>query len=171
VSVFLATDASSRLTSDSERSCVPVRLRHGTAKWPLTKTSGQPATPKMLIRPWPQAVKGALPHSIPRTRLTCSSNPFGSRSRLVEGPVPARQEPLPPEVPSGSQPSDGPLEFNDGIIDSPPTLMTPASEFDWLDDYDLRRFIAAYFTANPQSQADGEAEDDLPPPGNSPNAE
>jgi hypothetical protein len=133
------------------------------------------STPKkMMIHPWPKSMEGALPLSIPTTRLTCSSIPFGSQPELVEGPVMPPQEPLPPQVPWGSQPSDGSLDVNNGILAFPPTLIIPVPELDWLDEFDIQQLlgedIAALFTADSQSQADGEAKD-LPPPGKSPNAE
>lgn len=120
-------------------------------------------------------MEGALPLSIPTTKLTCRSTDFGSQPRSVEGPVPAPQEPLPPQVPLGPQPSDGSFDFNTGILDFPPTLLIPASEFDWSLEIDIQQWldadIAELFRDNPQNQADKEAEDELPPPGKSPNAE
>jgi hypothetical protein len=138
------------------------------------RTSGRlvATSEKPLIRPWLKSMEGALPHSIPRTWLTCSSNPF--QHRLVEVPVASPQEPLPPQVPWGSQPSDGSMDFNNGILAFPPTLIIPVSELDWFDEFEIQQLlgedIAALFTADSQNQADDEAKD-LPPPGKSPNAE
>jgi hypothetical protein len=61
------------------------------------------------------------------------------------------------------------------FFDFPSTLMTSATEFDWSLDLDIQQWldadIAELFRDNPQNQANREAEDDLPPPGKSPNAE